>query len=102
MRQFFIPVLAFCLGGLTAATGASYARAQEQEERVGAWQGIKVIHRGTLVANPAALEPWELAESEILRPGFLVGFGCEGSEGKTLVAMEEDQFPACKEIRRLD
>lgn len=101
MRHVFIPLFAFCLGGMVASTAASYARAQEQDERIAAWTGIKVIHQGRLVPNPAALTPHELAESEILNPGFLVGFGCEGAKG-TLVAMEEDQFPRCKEIRRVD
>lgn len=32
---------------------------------------------------------------------YLVGYGCEGSDGKTLVGREEDDFPPCSKIERV-
>lgn len=32
---------------------------------------------------------------------YLVGYGCEGSNGKALIGKEEDDFPPCSVIERV-
>lgn len=87
------------MGGIIGGGINEHQRNTEQTE---AWRNVLVVQGGTLVANPSALTPEELADAEILkkRPR-LIGFNCNG---KTMVGESFEDFPImdCRSVQSVD
>ena len=92
-----------CALPFAAAGGALAEKYLAAEKAASAWEGVLVVRNGTLVPNPSALTPQELAQSQLIdRDDFLIGMGCESQEGDAvMVETHEDHFPMCREIIRI-
>lgn len=84
--------------------GGELALQSDYADRQASWSNVRVINSGgTLVANPAAMTPTQLADATILLPwdtnqARLVAIGCPG-QSKALLVREEDEAPeGCREI----
>lgn len=68
------------LGALVGIAAAHYDHGKD-------WSQVLVVYQGTVVANPDALTPAELADAQIIRRDLrYIAFGCPGENGAVVSA----------------
>lgn len=99
-NSILIGVMVSCaiMGGIL---GGAINDAQRNTADIDAWSGVYVITKqGTLVANPSALSPRELANAKIIDPAQNLTI-CTDQSGNTFVNPREDECQDFKSIRHL-
>lgn len=93
MRTGVIASIFFLLGILAGSVIAAHEVVEHD------WSHVRVYQGPTLVPNPAALTPEELADATILKPTYRYVYCFETGD----VREEEDMFPyPCKDIRHAE
>lgn len=93
-------ILTFGLGNVSGIL-VERSSALDQEQR--AWSEVLVIHNGTLTANPSALSPQELADSQIIRRGpVVIGYQCQSGGGSRVGNTIGELWGDCREVQTLE
>lgn len=93
--------------GLSFVVGQKYEQVTEYNRQLDLWSEVLVVRGGTLVANPSALTPRDLADSQIMaKEARLIGFRCNMDDryvgSLAVVSWDEDEMPDCQEIMTLE
>lgn len=101
-KSIQLTLAASCVLALFASfqLGATVAEARIVTQEQDAWSEVRVFQNGTLVANPAALSPVELADAKIVSPfEDLQVVYC--SNGETYINPTPGECPNFKEIHNV-
>lgn len=101
MRNSLLTLTLASAAILGAVAGASLQSGRDAIAQENAWNGVLVVSKaGTLVANPSALTPAQLASYTIVNPMDNLTI-CTDRKGQTFVNPTDDECQDFKSIRRL-